>query len=378
VLVLNTHLPNGRPALALLATRAYRVTGTALSPEREERPLRQEAVTAPSSNPGALDYLVHESDLFAAARSLCDVLVHGSARPSRGPTKTLDTGVRIGASKKVVRVWGNRTISLDGQGRLRFSEPDAFASMPLTWDNAYGGRDEVAEARLFPPKKPRFGKPAEADGPRLVGYPRNAAGRGFHVDLERERLEGARLPNLEDPEDPVTPDRLLARGPLDWLDRPMAACYSPIDILAFPRAAFVLAPAFDPPARPVREVALGALQQEDLAGRDLRRPKLDLRAAQSAPAGLSVAITGRVRVSLWNLWPGRETLEVELPPEVPQLVLEPPGCPPRELKPELKTVIFDLDEERVDLVWSGAMPVAAPFPEEMCASMRRAVRWGQK
>lgn len=378
MLVLNTRLPTGRPALALLTRRAYRVTGTVLSADREERLLQHEPVTAASGNPGALDYLVHESDLFAAARPMCDVLVHGSVRASRGPVKMLDTGVRIGAAKKLVRVWGDRGIALDGQGRLRFSEAEAFGSMPLTWDNAYGGRDAVAEARLFRKKKARFGRPLEDQGPGIVGYPRNAAGRGFFIDLERERLEGARLPNLEDPEDPVTPDRVLARGPLDWLDRPVAACYSPVDMVTFPRSAFVLMPAFEPPSRPPREVVIGALRQEDLADRDPRRPKLDLRAAQSAPAGLSVAISGRTRVSLWNLWPGRETLEVDLPPEVPHLVLEPPGCPPEELKPELKSVIFDLDRERVDLVWSGAMEVLAPFPEEMCNSMRRAVRWGQK
>lgn len=378
MVVLSTVLSTGRPALALLAKRAYRLAGAALSPDREERPLLEERVTAPSGNPGALDRLVHESDLFAAARPLCDILVHGSVRPARGPVKTLDTGVQVGSFRKVVRVWGNRTMTVDGQGRLRFSEPEPFSSMPLSWDNAYGGRDEHAEARLFPPRKARFGKPPEEDSRGIIGYPRNPSGRGFFLDLERDRLEGGRAPNLEDPEDPVTPDRLLARGPLDWLDRPAAACYAPLDVLTFPRAVFFAAPAFDPPSRPVREVALGALGEEDLAGRDLLRPKLDLRAAQCASPGLSVPITSRIRMSLWNLWPGREMVEVDLPPEVPQLVLEPPGCPPVELEPVLKTVLFDLEEERVVLVWSGSMEVAAPYPGHMCASMRRAVRWGQR
>lgn len=378
MLVLNTHLPNGRPALALLAKRRYRLTSAGLRADPADCPLRLDGEMAPSRNPGALDSLVHESDLFAAARPACDVLVHGSARPLRGPVKMLDTGVRFDTAKKLVRVWGDRTIAVDGQARLRFSDPQPFSSIPLAWDNAYGGRDEGAEAILFPPKKPRFGRSNEDESPGVIGYPRNGAGRGFFIDVKRERLDGAALPNLEDPEDPITPDRILARGPLDWLDRPVAASYSPLDVLTFPRAAHVLGPAFDPPSRPVREVTLGVLQQSEIGGRDLTKPTLDLRAAQTAPAGLSVPVTGRVRASLWNLWPGRETLEIDLPPEVPVLVLEPPGCPPRELGPELKSVIFNLDEESIDLVWSGTMQVFAPFPAEMCESMRRTVRWGGK
>jgi hypothetical protein len=378
MVVLSTHLPNGRPALALLAKRAYRLAGVTLSPEREQSSIREEPETAPSSNPGALDRLVHESDLFAAARPLCDVLVHGSARSSRGPVKTLETGVKIGSAKKVVRVWGDRTIVVDHQGRLTFSDTEPFTSMPLTWDNAYGGRDEHAEKLLFPRKKARLGRPAEDDGPRIVAYPRNGAGRGFFIDVDRDRLRGARLPNLEDPEDPVTPDRLLAKGPLDWLDRPAAACYSPLDVFTFPRAVLFAAPAFDPPARPVREVQLGVLRKEDLIGQDIRKPRFDLRAAQCAPSGLSFSITGRILASLWNLWPGREMVEIDLPSEVPQLVLEPQGCPPVELKPALKTILFDVDQERVVLTWSGSMEVAAPYPAAMCASMRRAVRWGQR
>jgi hypothetical protein len=375
--VVSIRLATGRPALALIAKRAYQLSGAVLRPESEQPPIRQEPETAPSRNPGALDYLVHDSDLFAAARPLCDILVRGSAHAIRGPVKTLDTAVQIGSMKKIVRATGERSILLDGQGRLRFSEAEPFTSMPLTWDNAYGGRDKRAETVLFPLKQGRFGRAAEDDAPRLIGYPRNTAGRGFFIDIQRERLEGARLPNLDDPEDPITPDRLLAKGPLDWLDRPAAAVYSAMDVLTFPRAVFFVAPAFEPPTRPVREVRLGALREEDFKGQDIRAPKLDLRAAQSAPAGLSLSLTGRARASLWNLWPGRETVEIDLPPEVPQLILEPPGCLPAELKPMLKTVLFEPDDGRVVLTWSGVMEVASPYPAEMCEAMRRAVRWAR-
>lgn len=374
-MVLSSRLPNGRPALSLVVKRAYRWDGASLVPLRDELPLQLEPETAPSTNEGALDVLVRDSDLYAAARTQCDVLVYGSARSARGPVKMLDTGVKIGTTKKVVRVWGERTLLIDSEGRLRFSEPQPFVAIPLTWDNAYGGRDLYAEERLFPPKQGPFQRPT---GPARVAYPRNGSGRGFWIDLDRERLQGARLPNLEDPEDPVTPDRLLAKTPLDWLDRPVAACYSPVGAAFFPRVASIVVPAFEPPQRPVREVTLGVLQEADLKGQDPFQPKLDPRVAQCAPPGLCANITGRIQISLWNLWPDRELWDVELPPEVPQLILQPQGCAPVELKPQLKTIVLEPDARRLELTWSGSLEVLAPYPAEMCAAMHKAVRWPER
>ena len=119
-------------------------------------------------------------------------------------------------------------------------------------------------------------------------YPRNGAGRGYALDIDRERLAGAAAPNLEDPTDAVTAERLLSATTDDWLDRPVAACYAPIDAFTFPRAAFLIPPAFDPPKRPVHEVGAGTLTREDLARKFDLRNLTDRRMFNAAPAGLAV------------------------------------------------------------------------------------------
>ena len=379
-LVINGRLPGVPACLAIIANRAYRIEpGKRASALPQAVPVRTEPFYAPSSNENAGQRLVEEAHPTAMGKPLTDVLVRGTARTVRGAVTVLETGVRVGAARKAVRVVGDRRIIVGAGGALSFSSPEAFVEMPLIWDRAYGGRDQHAE-RLFVPKEPRarFGGPGESDVFRLakVLYPRNGAGRGYYLDLERARLDGTAAPNLEDPTDPVTPDRLLSATTMDWIDRPVAACYEPIDVFTFPRAAFLIRPAFDPPSRPVHELGTGAVFPQDLAKKFDLRTLGDRRVFNSAPAGLAVCrLDGGERVSLWNLHARYELLEFDLPDDRPRLVIEPPGVAPRELAPLLQTVLIEPDLDRVTLTWAGVLPVAMPYPEEMTASMSHAAVW---
>src|SRR6185437_5110108 len=164
----------------------------------------------------------------------------------------------------------------------------------------------------------------------------------------RERFEGALAPNLEDPTDPVTPERLLSATTLDWIDRPVAACYEPIDPLTFPRSAFVVRPKFEPPQRPVHELSVGAVLREDLERQLDLRNLTGPRMFNCAPAGLAVCrLEGGERVSVWNMHARHELLEFELPGDRPKLLLEPPGVAARELPALLQTVLVEPDEDRV-------------------------------
>jgi hypothetical protein len=218
----------------------------------------------------------------------------------------------------------------------------------------------------------------EDDFPIAVAYPRNPAGRGFLVGDDEARLVGMLAPNLDDASDPVEPGRMMAPDPLAWLDLPVAACYEPIDPMTFPRSAFGLQPDASPPRRPVHELALGALAPDDLVERDPFAPPLP-RFHNAAPAGLAVCrLTGGERVQLWNLHPAHAFLELDLPGDVPEIVIEPPGVAPRRLAPLLQTVLIEPDEDRVTLTWAGVLEVAAPYPEEMIAAMRHGVVWPRK
>lgn len=103
------------------------------------------------------------------------------------PTTVLSVEARVGAQRKRLTVWGDRTWKRGVLGAVP-SEPEPFTRMPLRWERSFGGAQ----------------------------VPENPVGRGSD-----KRDDGAMLPNLEDPARPV-----LSRD-----DRP-----SPVGLFAIPAA----------------------------------------------------------------------------------------------------------------------------------------------
>ena len=373
-LLFSAHSASGQPILAAVLSRVYRIIdGSRVSFEHDAQPVLEPTYSG-GDYASISAFLTRDTDLFAPLKATTDVIVDGSAHSLRGKVTSVDTFVRVGPLFKEIRVTGDRTIDVDAQGNLRFSSPEPFESLPLTWDRAYGGRDPFAEEALFPQKRRLFTRP---DPRPIIAYPRNPAGTGFFVDMERSRLSGARAPNLEDPSDPVFPHRLLARSALDWINRPAAACYQPLDWLSFPRGAFIVEFEHEPTDRPLYEIVKRALAPGDIAPRNLgTRP--DPRVYQCAPAGLGGAcLRGGEPVRLRGLSPHRETLDFHLPIERPRFLVEPPGCDALELSVKLATVRIEPDADRITMSWTGTTEVAAEFPDEMCSAMRRAVLWSR-
>ncbi|HEX5753835.1 MAG TPA: DUF2169 domain-containing protein [Archangium sp.] len=89
---------------------------------------------------------------------------------------------RVGPLKKVVRVVGERTW-FRSMGRVGMTKPLPFETMPLAWERAFGGWDRTDS-----------GKPAFE--------PHNPVGTGFRASA-RHFEEGLKLPNLEDPAEPL-------------------------------------------------------------------------------------------------------------------------------------------------------------------------------
>lgn len=364
--VFSRRSPLGRSSvLAMLLKRRYRLhPGHALSPSPEAAPVVVDPVME-DVRPGAPRPCMRmDSDLLCAFKPATDVLVRGHAWSPRGAVQELWCGVSAGSARKALRVTGDRRILIGRGGQPSFTRPLPFERMPLSWDRAFGGWDDPPPGTL---RGTLF--PAEP-----VTYPRNPFGRGFFLDRDRGRAHDAPAPNLDDPDDPVTPERMFAPAAGAWLDLPMAACFEPIDWGTFPRSAFGPAVPAEVPVRPVAEVRMGACSQADAVRRGVR--SLDPRIFNCAPAGLArVRLHGGERVVLWHLHRSAARVEFDVPRERPRLYLKPQGCRAYELAPQLQTVLIEPDEDRVTLTWSGTLEVAAPYPEEMCKTMERAVRW---
>lgn len=375
------HGLDGRSYLGVLAKRRYVIHHQAATEVAAEQPPVQVEPVYSSVEGEAGAPLVHDTELIAGLKPATDVLLHGSAYSHRGAVSNLTAALRVGPAAKVVQVTGDRRLMLGKDGRLSFSSPDPFTTMELTWARAYGGRDTYVESRTASAPRGGLLQPEDAGSDADLGmlsYPRNAFGRGFFLDVDRERVAGTLAPNLEDPADPVRADRMIIQDYSSWIDCPVAAGFGPIDLFTFPRALFFMPAEHNRPSRPVHEVTSGALTPADLARADDFVGQPHPRSFNCAVAGLAThRLYGAEHVQLWNMHPERERLEFDLPGDRPRMIVEPPGVQARELSPLLQTVLIEPDLDRVTLTWAGALEVASPYPEEMTARMRHAVIWNR-
>jgi len=130
---------------------------------------------------------------FASLKPAADLLLVGTCHaPGGKPAGACEVAFQVGERRRVLRVSGDRYWEARG-GRWVPSEPEPFTAMPLGYERAFGGQ----------------------------GYGPNPVGRGLAEVVGADGVGRRPLPNVEDPESPVTsPD-----------DRPEPAGFGPLSPL---------------------------------------------------------------------------------------------------------------------------------------------------
>jgi len=122
-----------------------------------------------------------------------DLLIFGSAvTPDDFPVVSMQVAVSCGKINHRTTVFGDRVWE-KGPGGFRPTPPKPFTSMPLTNNRTFGGSAKLQDSEVV--------------------HAVNPEGRGFL--LEENRVEGTRLPNIEDPDHLIT----------QWTDTPRPACW---------------------------------------------------------------------------------------------------------------------------------------------------------
>ena len=281
----------------------------------------------------------YESD-FAPFKLATDVVLIGSAfAPNGEPVPRLDVVVQIAAHRKTVRVIGDRHCLYREKAPPVFSDPVPFTEMPIRYDRAYGGRDMVSN-----PEEPFY-------------YPRNDLGVGVALKNTKETVEGLRLPNIEDPGDLLSPDRLIFDAPDHWAGQPLPDGLGWFQRTWYPRCSFTGAlPAYVDIDTVLREETLGLVPRGQVAlSRQFKLPSYDVRFNSGASRGLALPfLDGAEIFRLTNLTLAG-SLVFKLPGETPSIMLDI-GLGENELKPFLHTVCVRLEEMQLDMVWRGAHP----------------------
>ena len=139
-----------------------------------------------------------------AFKPATDVVLNGRAyAPGGEPVETMHASLTVGGLGSELLVVGDRVCHYDEGFDPVFEDPVPFTEIDLRYEHAYGGVDAV-----FDPSG-------------VYAYPRNPVGRGFVVEPCEAAIEGLLLPNLEDPNDPLTPERLVVGAFEHWDQQPM-------------------------------------------------------------------------------------------------------------------------------------------------------------
>ena len=291
-----------------------------------------------------------------------DIVVQGKAHaPMRRPIQSTTLSVHVGRYEKHALVFGDRFVLYNGR-QLRFSEPEPFESVDLTCYNAYGGVDWrvpieneqslVTQIRL------------QADHPGL--YPRNPYGTGYVVLSDHEDVDGMELPNVEDPEDLLTPERLITGDPRKWHLQPLPCIFDWQQGHVFPRCAFFGgADGWHPaPEDAVAEVRMGILPKNyrSIFNEQLTDRGPDPRFFNEASSGLQVPyLKGDEKVLLRGFHPDGD-INVQLLDGPPQIQINIEGHKHKP-QPRLHTLLIKPEDKRVCMLWAAHVRTPRMFIE---------------
>ena len=319
-----------------------------------------------------------------------DLVIQASARPPY-PQKKMPVSVRIGPRFHEALVMGPRR-SDRINGKILFSEPEAFEAMELRYENAYGGPDKrfmyalMEEVKTITPAEHlrRASPAAEAllskNHPLL--YPRNRFGKGYVLEDRREFIEDRALPNIELPGDLLTPERLVLGHFLDWPDQPLPAGFDFLDPLSFPRSAMLGMPQ---PTRhdlnQVREVTTGLIPTDYCKGNAASKPLSDIpgmihdMASRCASLGLWFPfLRGKEEILLAGMDPEHPEFQLRLPEEKPIFTLNGSVQDLSEIEGRLYLIHVNMADQRLYLIWTGHRKLKRPLLAGEAGELEASVR----
>ena len=279
-----------------------------LSLAEEQVPVHLEPIY--HGEPGASS-LIHDTDVVLEKPGT-DCILLGHAWAPKGRAGSVDVTFAVGPVRRTVRVFGERIWMNCLWPSI--SDPVPFESIPLLWERSFGGTDTS------------WDDPAQHEL-----CLENPVGRGLLACESKLLIDGARLPNLEDP-------ACLIKRPTD---RPQPIGFGSVPQHWQPRVGYA-----------------GTYDQHWRRNRFPLPPEdQDPRFYCSAAAGLTTPqyLVGNEAVLMENAAKDGP-LRFALPGVRPHITVRL-GQAEQELKVALDTLIVEPDQERLVLVWRGKCTV---------------------
>jgi hypothetical protein len=339
--VLPGQMPEGQHILSVLVKRTYDFSPGAIC---QRAAADRKLISGDIYHDDPMNSSVKDESDFVPFKLATDVVVNSTAyAPNGQPASSFLASVQVNTTKKDILVIGDRVCRFRDGGTPTFTDPEPLTSMEVRYERAYGGMDIYSDPKLPCP------------------YGRNPLGRGFVIANTKRAVDNLELPNLEDPGDLLTPERLCLGHFMYWERQPMPQGFGWFPKHWRPRGerAGVMPAdrAVEQELRRAYALVVPADQREMYAKTGL--PDMDFRFFNGASPGLALPfLSGGEWVQLTNLTPDGE-LHFQLPGDRPKIGLDI-GQGVQEPAVVLHTVMIRADDGQVDLVWRAAVPYPGP------------------
>lgn len=330
-------------------------------------------------DPEEEEMLKQDADVYPF-KQFTDLVIKGNAN-SPVPTSSFTVSVSVGKIKNAISVFGDRKAQLLNSGEIIFTPPELLKSVPLRYDYAYGGTDYIVE--LLSASTPEMHEVMDmlepGDDPFSLSYTRylrNPKGRGFVIGKFPEAFENFLLPNLEDPEDLLNPERLIVNDPKKWYDLPIPRATDWLSIVWFPRIAY--SGFLQPMDVNFKEVRRNWVEKDILASKP-ESERSSIRFANGASLGFQLPyLQPGETILLENIHPRISKFTLQLPKEYPEIWVDGRKGKLLPTKPVMHTVLIEPEEKRLSIVWSGIAPAIRPYHEMELKTMPFKVNWKSK
>jgi len=325
--------PDGTPILTILGKRTYTIAPGKTEIADKQIPLYAEDLFENPDSPLYSEVLAETDLLFY--KPTTDVIVLGKAKTPKGKQAYhLDCEIFAGPYRKTIRVFGNRRVEQKAIRGIVFSDPEPFAEMPLGYRRAYGGTSLTKEGTI-------------------TSYYPNPIGKGFTLKGGIEDPQTIQLPNLEDPNSPLTPEFTILSKFDEWVHAPKPCSAGWTRRNFYPRYTYAgILPEFLEAAGKARD----EIARTHPSASTMAIPRMDFRVYQGASNGLwGKKFAGNEPVRLVYFDANYPRFDFQLPGDIPGLTIDI-GDGVQEVAPNLHTVVIDKENNLLTLTWAGYFP----------------------
>lgn len=325
----------------------------------EQIPLHTDQVTYPHYK----NLLQTESDIYPF-KKYCDIIVKGSAK-NFDKKKQFIAEVNFGTVMHQMHIQGNQKTYLDQHKKIKFSDIEIIDEVPLQFNFAYGGIDKEAEKKIVI-KDLELLKKIDPTIDFLAGnpyrYPRNPEGKGFIVDFNKDTIEQLELPNIQDPENLLTPENLILNNPKKWLDMPIPYATDWVSPIWFPRLAYAGFMDFESRNTSMLKEVKNKLVEKDIFENKGLGKNANLRFSNCGSHALQIAHNIPInQCQLINIHPSNKNFIFKLPSTRPKLYVDGRNGKLTPTISVMDTLIIEPNKNSFSIVWRGTAKALRPY-----------------